>query len=51
MKNKFRSRVPSREKMKKPQEPKLVQVPPRMSQFGKGMMLIPTPKLVDEAPS
>ena len=48
MKNKFRSRVPWREKMKKPQEPKLVQVPPRMSQFGKGLMLIPTPKLVDE---
>ena len=49
MKNEFRSRVPWREKMERPQEPKLVQVPPRMSQFGKGMMLIPTPKLVDEA--
>jgi len=48
VKNKFRSRVPWREKIEKPQEPKLVQVPPRMSQFGKGMMLIPTPKLVDE---
>lgn len=48
MKNKFRSRVPWREKIEKPQEPKLVQVPPKMSQFGKGMMLIPTPKLVDE---
>jgi hypothetical protein len=48
VKNKFRSRVPWREKMEKPQEPKLVQVPPKMSQFGKGMMLIPTPKLVDE---
>ena len=47
MKNKFRSRVPWREKIEKPQEPKLVQVPPKMSQFGKGMMLIPTPKLVD----
>src|SRR5260370_15914722 len=33
--------------MEKPQEPKLVQVPPRMARFGKGMMLIPTPKLVD----
>jgi len=44
VKNKFRSRVPWREKMKKPQEPKL-------AQFGKGIMLIPTPKLVDEAPS
>ena len=48
MKSKFRSRVPWREKMERPQEPKLVQVPPKMSQFGKGMMLIPTPKLVDE---
>jgi alkylated DNA nucleotide flippase Atl1 len=48
VKNEFRSRVPWREKMEKPQEPKLVQVPPKMSQLGKGMMLIPTPKLVDE---
>jgi len=48
VKNKFRSRVPWREKMEKPQEPKLVQVPPRMSRFGSGMMLIPTPKLVDQ---
>ena len=48
MKNKFPSRVPWREKMERPQEPKLVRVPPKMSQFGKGMMLIPTPKLVDE---
>jgi alkylated DNA nucleotide flippase Atl1 len=47
VKNKFRSRVPWREKMERPQEPKLVRVPPKMSQFGKGMMLIPTPKLVD----
>jgi len=47
VKNRFRSRVPWREKMEKPQEPKLVQVPPKMSRFGKGMMLIPTPKLVD----
>ncbi len=48
MKNKFRSRVPWREKMEKPQEPKLVQVPSKMSRFGSGMMLIPTPKLVDQ---
>ena len=48
MKNKFRSRVPWREKMERPQAPKLVQVPPKMARFGKGMMLIPTPKLVDE---
>jgi len=46
VKNGFRSRVPWREKMEKPQEPKLVQIPPKMSQFGKGSMLIPTPKLV-----
>jgi alkylated DNA nucleotide flippase Atl1 len=48
VKSKFRSRVPWREKMERPQEPKLVQVPPKMSRFGKGMMLIPTPKLVAE---
>ena len=48
MKNEFRSRVPWREKMEKPQEPKLVEIPPKISQFGKGSMLIPTPKLVDE---
>lgn len=47
MKSKFRSRVPWREKMERPQEPKLVRIPPKMSQWGKGMMLIPTPKLVD----
>jgi hypothetical protein len=43
VKNKFQSRVPWREKMERAQEPKLVQVPPKMSRFGKGMMLIPTP--------
>ena len=47
VKNQFQSRVTWREKMERPQEPKLVQVPPKMSRFGKGMMLIPTPKLVD----
>jgi alkylated DNA nucleotide flippase Atl1 len=47
VKNKFLSRVPWRDKMERPQEPKLVRVPPKMSRFGKGMMLIPTPKLVD----
>jgi hypothetical protein len=47
VKSKFTSRVPWREKMERPQEAKLVRVPPKMSQFGKGMMLIPTPKLVD----
>jgi hypothetical protein len=48
MKNKFTSRVPWREKLNKPQEPKLVKIPPKMSHFGKGMMLIPTPQLVDK---
>lgn len=48
MKTKFVSRVPWREKLEKPQQPKLVEVPPKMSQFGKGTMLVPTPKLVDE---
>lgn len=48
MKSKFSGRVPSREKLEKPQQPKLVRVPPKMSRFGKGTMLIPTPKLVDE---
>jgi len=47
MKSKFMSRISWREKMDRPQEPKLVAVPPKMSRFGKGMMLIPTPKLVD----
>lgn len=47
MKSKFRSRVPWREKMERLQEPKLVRIPPKMSQWGKGMMLIPTRKLVD----
>ena len=47
MKSAFRARTSWREKLEKPQEPKLVQVPPKMSQFGKGSMLIPTPKLVD----
>jgi alkylated DNA nucleotide flippase Atl1 len=48
MKSKFSSRVPWREKLEKPQQPKLVKVPPKMSRFGQGTMLIPTPKLVDE---
>jgi alkylated DNA nucleotide flippase Atl1 len=48
VKSKFTSRVPWREKMERPQAPKLVHIPPKMSRLGKGMMLIPTPKLVDE---
>ena len=47
MKNKFTSRIPWHEKMERPQEPKLVPITTRMSRFGKGFMLIPTPKLVD----
>jgi len=48
MKSKFSSRTRWREKLEKPQEPKVVQIPPKMSRFGKGTMLIPTPMLVDE---
>jgi len=48
MKSKLKSRIPWREKVEKPQEPKLVKVPPKMARFGRGTMLIPTPKLVDE---
>ena len=48
MKSKFSSRTRWREKLEKPQEPKVVQIPPKMSRFGTGTMLIPTPMLVDE---
>lgn len=48
MKTKFTTRTSWRAKLAKPQEPRLVAVPARMSRFGAGMMLIPTPKLVDE---
>jgi hypothetical protein len=48
LKSKFKSRTSWREKLEKPQEAKLVKVPPKMSRFGTGMMLIPTPKLVDD---
>ena len=44
----MKSKTSWREKLEKPQQPKLVQIPPKMSQFGKGTMLIPTPMLVDE---
>lgn len=44
----MKSRTSWREKLEKPQEPRVVDVPPKMSRFGKGRMLIPTPKLVDE---
>lgn len=48
MRTKLTSRTSWRAKLEKPQEPRLVAVPPKMSRFGSGMMLIPTPKLVDE---
>src|SRR6266704_6645470 len=44
----FKSKTPWQEKLQRPQEPKLVPVPPKMVRFGKGKMLIPTPKLVDD---
>ena len=47
MKSKFASGTRWREKLEKSQEPKVVAIPPNMSRFGKGTMLIPTPKLVD----
>lgn len=47
MESKFKGRIPWREKLEKPQEPKVVKIPPSMSRFGKGTMLIPTPRLVD----
>jgi len=48
MKNKFTSRSGWREKLEKPQAPKVVEIPPKMSRFGEGTMLIPTPLLVEE---
>jgi 6-O-methylguanine DNA methyltransferase, DNA binding domain len=43
----MKSRTTWREKLEKPQEPRVVNVPPKMARFGQGTMLIPTPKLVD----
>lgn len=43
----MKSRVSGREKLDRPREPKVVDIPPKMARFGKGTMLIPTPKLVD----
>src|SRR6266850_1197008 len=43
----MKSKLSWREKLERPQEPKLVKVPPKMTRFGKGTMLIPTPQLVD----
>jgi len=47
MKKKFISRTSWREKIDKPQDVKIVKIPPKMSRFGSGTMLIPTPKLID----
>jgi alkylated DNA nucleotide flippase Atl1 len=47
MANTFKTKTSWREKLDRPQEPKIVPVPPSMAKFGKGTMLIPTPKLVD----
>jgi len=43
----MKSRTSWREKLERPQEPRVVDIPSKMSHFGKGRMLIPTPKLVD----
>ena len=48
MKTRFTSRTSWRAKLEKAQEPKVVRIPPKMSRFGEGTMLIPTPMLVDE---
>lgn len=48
MKTKFTTRTSWRAKLERPQEPRLVAIPAKMSRFGAGMMLIPTAKLVDE---
>ena len=45
----FKSKTSWRDKLEKPQEPKLVTVPPKMpARFGTGKMLIPTPMRVDD---
>ncbi len=44
----MKSKLSWREKLEKDQQPRFVKIPPKMSRFGKGTMLIPTPKLVDE---
>lgn len=48
MSGKFKSRTPWREKLEKEQEPRIVDVPPKMQKaWGEGKMLIATPLLVD----
>jgi alkylated DNA nucleotide flippase Atl1 len=48
VKTHFTSRTPWREKLARSQEPKIVDIPPKMARFGEGTMLIPTPQLVDK---
>lgn len=43
----MKSRTSWREKLDQPQEPRVVNIPPKMSRFGNGTMLITTLKLVD----
>ncbi|RJQ28604.1 MAG: MGMT family protein [Peptococcaceae bacterium] len=48
MGKKLRSLTPCRDKLEKPVEPAVVDIPPKMAaRFGPGRMLIPTPLLVD----
>jgi len=51
MASKLRSRIPWHEKMERPKEPRIVQIKSRwrrwQQQYGKGTMLIATPRLVE----
>jgi alkylated DNA nucleotide flippase Atl1 len=48
MPSKFKSRTPWKEKLEKEQQPRIVEVPPKMQKaWGSGTMLIATPLLVD----
>lgn len=47
--NKFSSRVPWKEKLKKPIEPRIVTIPTHLEKiWGKGNMFIATPAIIDE---
>jgi hypothetical protein len=47
MSSKFTSRTSWRQKLERQQEPKIVNIPPRMQHLGKGTMVIPRPMDVD----
>jgi hypothetical protein len=47
MSSRFISRTPWRDKLERQQEPKIVDIQPRMAHFGKGAMVIPRPLDVD----